>query len=132
MVSFQIYNSNDESINNGGGGISPPQYNPTYTDPESSEEDPDVGEGLELSYNSSMYSFEDPALLTDQSSSQSISRSSTPTTKSRIGAKKGSSGSATVTPQSRLGNSQSEAVGSYRLADMLDRQNNLILELLTE
>ena len=123
--------SDDESINNGGGGASP-QYN--STDPENSEEDPDVEGQLELSYNSSMYSFEDPASPTDQSSSQSISRSSTPATKSRIGAKKGGSGSATVTPQSRLGNGQSEAVGSYRLADMLvlDRQNNLILELLSK
>ena len=103
----------------------------TLTDPESSEEGPDV-EGLELSYNSSMYSFEDPASLTYQSISQSISRSSTPATKSRIGATKGGSGFTTVTPQSRLGNSQSEAVGSYRLADMLDRQNNLILELLSK
>ena len=119
--------SDDESINNGGGGASP-QYGPT--DPESSKEDPDVGQ-LELSYNSSMYSFEDPVSLTDQSSSQSISRS-TPATKSRIGAKKGGSGSATVTPQSRLANGQSEAVGSYCLADMLDRQNNLILELLSK
>ena len=121
--------SDDESINNGGSGASP-QRNPT--DPESSEEDPDLGGQLELSYNSSMYSFEDPASLTDQSSSQSISRSSTPATKSRLGAKKGGSGSATVTPQSRLGNGQSEGVGSYRLADMLDRQNNLILELLSK
>ena len=55
-----------------------------------------------------------------------------PCTKSRIGAKKRYSGSATVTPQSRLGNNQSEAIGSYRLADMLDRQNNLILELLSQ
>ena len=75
---------------------------------------------LELSYNSSMYSFKDPASLTDQSSSQSISRS-IPATKSHIGTKKGGSGSVTVTPQSMLGNNQSEAVGSYRLADMLDR-----------
>lgn len=73
--------SNDESTNNGGSWASP-QYNPT--DPESSE-DPAVG--LELSFNSSMYSLEDPASLTDQSSSQSIS-TSTPATKSRIGARK--------------------------------------------
>ena len=49
-----------------------------------------------------------------------------------LGQRKGGSGSATVTPPSRLGNNQSEAVGSYHLADMLDRQNNLILELLSK
>ena len=37
-----------------------------------------------------------------------------------------------VTPQSRIGHSQSEGGGSHRLADMLDRQNNLILELLSK
>ena len=82
---------------------------------------------LEISFNSSMYSFYDPASLTDHSSSLSVSRSSTPSSTSRVRAKK--SGSVVVTPQSRLGNGQSEGGGSHRLADMLDRQNNLILEL---
>lgn len=103
---------NSESANNGGRRASP-QYDPT--DPESSEEDPAAGEGLELSFNSSMYSFEDQASLTDHSSSQSVSRS-TPATKSRVASRKGGP----------------TAVGSHRLADMLDRQNNLILELLSK
>lgn len=37
-----------------------------------------------------------------------------------------------VTPQCILGHSQSEGGGSHRLVDMLDRQNNLILELLSK
>lgn len=110
---------NSESANVGGGRASPTQY-----DPESSEDDPAGGEELELSFNSSMYSFD------DHSSSQSVSRSSTPATRSHAGAKK--SGPVVVTPQSRLGHSQSEGGGSHRLADMLDRQNNLILELLSK
>ena len=59
-----------ESTNDGGGSTS------IQHDPESSEDDP-AGE-LELSFNLSMYSFDDPASLTDHSSSQSVSRSSTP------------------------------------------------------
>ena len=114
-----------ESTNDGGGGASPIQY-----DPKSSEDDPAGGEELELSFNSSMYSFDDPASLTDRSSSQSVSRSSTPATRSHFRTKKG--GPMVVTPQSRLGNSHSEGGGSHCLADMLDRQNNLILELLSK
>ena len=105
-----------ESTNNGGGRTSP-QYDPT--DFESGEEDPTVGEGLELPFNSSMsmYSFEDPASLT---SSQSVSRSSTP---AHARANNGA-----ATPQSRLGSSTLPEAD--RLADILDRQNNLILKLL--
>lgn len=106
--------SDDEKLEstNNGGSRSSPQYDPT--DSESGEEDPALGEGLELSFNLSMYSFEDPASLTDHSNSQSVSGSSTPATRSNVGSKKG--GSATITPQSRVRNKQSEAVGSCRHA----------------
>ena len=112
-----------ESANNQGGGPTSPPHDPT--DLESGEDDPHMGEGLELSFNSSMYSFEDPASLTDHSSSLSVSRSSTPASKSHVQSKKAGSGA--VTPQYRIG-----TVESHRLADMLDRQNNLILELLNK
>ena len=92
-----------ESANNQGGGPNSPPHNPT--DLESGEDDPHTG-GLELSFTSSMYSFEDPALLTDHSSSLSVSRSSTPASKSHVQSKKAGSGA--VTPQYRIGTVESQ------------------------
>ena len=48
-----------ESANNQGGGPTSPPHD--STDLESGGNDPHMGEGLELSFNSSMYSFEDRA-----------------------------------------------------------------------
>ena len=67
-----------ESANNQGDGPTSPPHD--LIDLESGEDDPHMG-GLEFSFNSSMYLFEDPALLTDHSSSLSVSRLLTPTLK---------------------------------------------------
>ena len=79
-----------------------------------------MGKGLELSFNLSMYSFEDPASLADHSSTLSVSRLSSPGSKAHVQSKK--SGSGTVTPQYRI-----ETFESHCLADMPERQKYLIL-----